>query len=270
MDDQNELTSWFGVIKITAIKNGFTKSDFESIAGDIIYNLEENHVKFIHYPDCQQLIIWLPEYGRNYDEIVIKNINTDEIIFDKKVPDILNGSIQLLLDTLPFPPGFFEIKINKMNGFCHLISFTKFEESILIKEPEVEVPKYKYSPEPPIIYKDGNGKIIPDEDLILRDKIITKMVNRFTRKIEYTGNVRSGSVIYIEGDKRLEFYSEMGGGNCIFYVDIPSCDNWEKSTGYPLEERDEIIKFIAETTHRDQAPSGYYTIKEEEIVYYSY
>lgn len=270
MDDQNEIISWFGNIKITAIKNGFTDALDVTNSEVSSINLEESGVKFIHYPDCQQLIIWLPEYGRNYDVLVIKNINTEEIIFDKKVIDILSGSIQLLINTLPFPPGFFELKINKMNGFCHIISLTKFEESIKTHEPEVETPKYKYSREQAIIYRDGTGKIISDEDLILRDKIITKMVNRFTRKIEYSGNVRSGSVIYIEGDKRLEFYSEMGGGKCIFYVDIPSSEQWEKSTGYPLEERDEIIKFIAETTQRDQAPSGYYTIKEEEIVYYSY
>ncbi len=269
MNDEIEVLSWFGIINITAITNGFTGSVLSGNSEILANNLDDSRVKFIHYPDCQQLIIWLPEYGYNYETIEIKNPDEGIIIFEKMVPDILQGSIQLIIDTLPFCPGLYELKINKPDGFCHLICFTKFEERIPTDVPQVEEVAYTKAAENHIIYKDGTGKVIPDSDLILRDQLINKLVNKFSRRIEYTGNSRAGSVIYIEGDKRLEFYTEMGGGNCMFYIMVPPALSWEKSTGISLDERDEILLFIAESAGRDQASSCYYKINDNEIVYYT-
>ncbi len=43
-----------------------------------------------------------------------------------------------------------------------------------------------------------------------------------TRKLGYVSEGRSGKVIYTEGNRTITFYMEMGGGNCIFNLDILS------------------------------------------------
>ena len=87
-------------------------------------------------------------------------------------------------------------------------------------------------------------------------------------RLEYEGNFRSGNIYYIEGDTRIGFDHEMGGGNCKMYINIPSPDNWESSTGVPVDRRDGIIRFVANQVKRDQAPSWRYEIDETSIAYY--
>ena len=66
-----------------------------------------------------------------------------------------------------------------------------------------------------------------------------------SKKMTFENNGRSGYAIYWDGNKTLRFYTEMGGGDCIFYMDIPSTKEWVSSTGYSLVQRDDILKFIA-------------------------
>ncbi|NOT51033.1 MAG: hypothetical protein HOP10_07125 [Chitinophagaceae bacterium] len=119
-----------------------------------------------------------------------------------------------------------------------------------------------------IVYKDGFGNIIPDEDLILREKLNKELQQKFSRRVEYTGNVRSGSVIYIDSDTRIEFYHEMGGGNCLVYIDIPTEAQWVAFTKTPLARRKEILEFVAATVQAQQASNCYFEIKENSITYY--
>ena len=83
-------------------------------------------------------------------------------------------------------------------------------------------------------------------------------------------NGRSGYAIYWEGNKTIRFYTEMGGGDCIFYMDIPTTEAWASRTGYPLEQRDDILKFIAEESLRLQcsSPGSYYKIEDKYIAFY--
>jgi hypothetical protein len=125
------------------------------------------------------------------------------------------------------------------------------------------------------IYRDGFGNIIPNEDEIIRMKALEKLKELFAPKasptsprIMYTGNVRAGSVVYIEGDIRIEFYHEMGGGDCQLYIDIPTKERWEAATQTPLSRLDEIVGFVASTVRREQAPSWRYEIHENEIAFY--
>ncbi len=103
----------------------------------------------------------------------------------------------------------------------------------------------------------------------MRGNIVNDLKRKFSRKVKYEDQGRSGKVIFIDGDKVLRFYSEMGGGNCIFYINIPPKDHWIKETGYSLEERDEIIQFVAESALRDQAGSGaYFEIEDKWITFF--
>lgn len=120
----------------------------------------------------------------------------------------------------------------------------------------------------PIIYKDGFGNIIPDEDLILREKLNKELARKFSRRLEYTGTLRAGTVIYIDTETRIEFPHEMGGGNSLVYIDIPSEENWEAQTKTPLERRKDILEFVATTVQAQQASNCYFEINEKEIAFY--
>lgn len=120
----------------------------------------------------------------------------------------------------------------------------------------------------PIIYRDGFGNIIPDEDLILRDKLNKELARKFSRRVEYEGNLRAGSVIYIDADTRIEFSNEMGGGNCMVYIDIPTEKEWEVKTNTPLTRRKDILEYVAAAVQSEQAPNCYFEIKDNEIGFY--
>ena len=59
----------------------------------------------------------------------------------------------------------------------------------------------------------------------------------------------------------------MAGGKYKFYIDIPPPDAWEARTGVPLAERDAILRFVAEETHRQQGPNWRYEINDREILF---
>ncbi|MBK6611374.1 MAG: hypothetical protein IPI59_12210 [Sphingobacteriales bacterium] len=90
------------------------------------------------------------------------------------------------------------------------------------------------------------------------------------RRVKFENNGRSGYVIFTEGYKSIRLYTEIGGGNCIFYVVIPSRDEWEKQTEYSLDERDEILKFIADECLKQQTSKAkaFYEVEEKHIVFY--
>jgi hypothetical protein len=120
----------------------------------------------------------------------------------------------------------------------------------------------------PIVYKDGFGNIIPDEDLILREKLNKELGRKFSRRVEYEGNLRDGSVIYIDSDTRIAFSNEMGGGNCMAFINIPTEDQWEAVTKTDLSRRKEILEYVAEVVRAQQASNCYFEIKENEIGFY--
>ena len=272
---QENIDSWFGTIDILSIQN-IPSIDRNPESEMLLF--EDKNIRFVHYPDCQQMIIWLPEYYSNYDYLLIRKKKTEEIIFEKKVSEVINGSIQIIIDSLFILPGAYELIITNISGDKHIIEFIKRDEDYILPIApgenqsasslqkllnEIEAEEHE-----PIIYRDGTGKILPNEDLELRAKILNDIVGKFTRRVEYEGNLRAGSIIYIEGDKRVKFDTEMGGGNCLFFVFIPTSEQWEKATKLPLSERVNILEFIAISANRDQASSCYYEITEDYITYY--
>src|SRR5688572_21648563 len=205
-----------------------TIGNIENEKGYAEFNLTDAHVKFVHYPDCQQFIVWLPKPGREYSKISLINNKNGKTQKKWEVDEVLNGSIQLLWDTLSWKPGEYILEIRSDSGMRHIINLTKHKKPDTV-ENKIPV-KQTENPKTFIQYRDAFGNIIPDEDLILREKLAKDLKKKFGAWLEYTGNFRAGSIIYHDGDTRIEFYHEMGGGNCMFYIEIPSENDWERRT----------------------------------------
>ena len=264
------MIPYYGAIEIRSIDNKLTTfSNKNEPAADFFY-MDKSNIRFVHYPDCQQLIIWLTHPGREYGNMRLISNNKNEIVGEWPVSDKLSGSIQILWDTLSIAPGQYSIEIDWNNGGQHTIDIEKFEEGIVIKneQPDTTAKDDKEKSSEPIQYRDGFGNIIENEDLILREKVKKELNRRFFRHIEYEGNFRSGTIIYFDNDIRIEFYHEMGGGNCMFYIDIPTEEKWEAQTKTPLSSRKEILEFVATTVQRQQASNCNYEIKSNGIGFY--
>jgi hypothetical protein len=90
------------------------------------------------------------------------------------------------------------------------------------------------------------------------------------RRVVFENNGQSGYVIYKDGRSSTRFYTEVGGGACIFYISIPAEQLWENQTGYSLESRKQILQSIAEEGLKKQArmPGAYYKINDTSIAFY--
>jgi len=75
-------------------------------------------------------------------------------------------------------------------------------------------------------------------------------------KIKYVSEGRSGKVVYESAEATFALYYEFGGGDVVACIDIPSEQNWEKHTGLPLGQRDEVLHFIGKQVAKDQISSG--------------
>jgi hypothetical protein len=264
------MSGYFGIIEIDILKNKYDSAVIpESLPP--LPELKQNDVRFIHYPDCQQLCIWLPLYGRDYDTVKLRDNNTLNIIQDRKVTDLLSGSIQLVWDTLFIPPGDYTIEITWKAGWQHLVHIIKLKEeeqkpvvTTITPKPVIE----ERRPDTPIVYRDGYGKIIPNEDELLREQLRKDLRKKFGPYLEYDGNFRGGNIIYIDKDLQIRFPHEMGGGNCMFYIDIPSEKCWEAQTKTSLSRRKEILDFLCRQVQIEQASNCNYVIEETVINFY--
>ena len=181
----------------------------------------------------------------------------------------LNGSVQLLFDTVSLAPGTYAIEIEHPAGFRHVIELCKLAPGeALPKPPPVPEPASPTASEPaPKIYRDGYGKVIADVASDLRARARRDLMDKFTRRIEYEGNSRSGYIHYIEGTTRFRLLHEMGGGDCKFYIEVPAAAQWEQATGTPLSRRDEIVAWIAATVQGEKASSWRYEIGADVITF---
>ncbi len=219
--------------------------------------------KFVHYPDSQQLTLWLPQDGYSgYRAFRIRGPGESRVE-DTGVTQRLNGRVQILVDTHPWPPGDYHVEITHGDGWSHELALTKLEEGV--RPPVPELPPVPKSDGQPIVYRDGAGKVLPRHDLELRAKALERLTARFSRRLEFEGNFRAGTIIYVEGDTRLRFSHEMCGGGVHFSIDVPIAAKWESETGCPLEERDDIVEFLAAETQRKQARSWNYVIRDNRI-----
>lgn len=219
--------------------------------------------KFVHYPGSQQLILWLPQDGwSGYRDLRIRG-PAGEPVEEAELTARLNGRVQILIGTYAWQPGSYLVTITHQQGWRHELRLHKLEEGEALPKPPPPP-----EPEPsrgPIVYRDGAGNILPNHDLELRARALDRMAARFSRRLEFEGNFRAGTIIYVEGDIRVNFYHEMCGGGVHFSIDLPLPEKWEAETGRPLSERDDIIEFVAAETQRRQARSWRYRIYANRI-----
>jgi hypothetical protein len=235
--------------------------------------MNSTNVRFVHYPGCQQLCIWLTHPGREYGSVRLRNKITTRVIEEWPVTDHLSGSIQIVWDTLAVAPGNYTIEIGWKNGWQHHIDIMKYEEPVAPQKkspgPSIETVKQEEkTPSEPVVYKDGFGNILVNEDLVLRDKLIKDVSRKFSRRIEYQGSFRAGTIIYTDNDTHIEFSHEMGGGNCMFYIDVPPDAQWEAQTKTPLPDKKEILEYVAKTVQAQQVSNCRFEIKEDTIHFY--
>jgi hypothetical protein len=255
-----------GIIELGIIEN----------VGENATEIEQIKARFVHYPDCQQLTIWLPLYGwHNYGKIRLIDIKTQKIVDERLVTERLNGGVQILWDTLPIAPSDYAIEIEHPKGGKHVLHFTKFkfkkEKIAKVALPKTTTRKPKrdsFNVEPAPVYRDGFGNIMPNEDEIIRGKAWKNVKAIFTRHLEYDGSFRGGTITYVEGELRIPFSHEMYGGKYHFGIDIFNESQWEAQTKTPLSRRQEIIEFVAQTVQREQASNWKYEIRESDIAYF--
>ena len=106
---------------------------------------------------------------------------------------------------------------------------------------------------------------MPNLDLAMRAKELDRLTARFSRRLEFEGNFRAGTILFIEGDICLRFSHEMCGGGVHFSIDVPTPARWESETGRPLADPEDIVAFVAQETQRRQARSWNYVIRENRI-----
>ena len=108
----------------------------------------------------------------------------------------------------------------------------------------------------------------PDFDLVLRQQVLAALSRRWQRRLAFEGNVRAGTVVYIDGERQIRFWHEMGGGDCKLYINLPAEAQWAAATGTPLSERDEIVRFVAERVQQEKASGWRYEISAAAIEFY--
>ena len=97
--------------------------------------------------------------------------------------------------------------------------------------------------------------------------IFSKIKLTSVPKVAFISQGCEGEVVYQEGFKEIRFYMEFGGTDVVFYLSIPSVSQWEKTTGFSINRRDEILTFVAAETQKYQAPSRDYSIEHNMILF---
>ena len=180
-------------------------------------------LRFVHYPGAQPLLRWLPQSGYlGYGDVTVTH--NGALIEKATVRDCLNGSVQILWDTLVWPPGDYRIVITHTDGWHHEATLQKLEQGVALPQPEP--PPAPPPSDAPIIYRDGFGNVIPDTDLEIRAQAQAKLAHTFGRRIEYEGTLRAGLVIYIDAIHRIVFENELCGGALHATIYIPSAAHW--------------------------------------------
>jgi len=88
------------------------------------------------------------------------------------------------------------------------------------------------------------------------------------RELTYSNEGRCGQVRYRDSVSEIRFDFEFGGQNCIAMIFIPSKEKWCKETNRKIEERDDIIRFVAQQATKDQTSNGRYEILDGWIEIY--
>ena len=78
--------------------------------------------------------------------------------------------------------------------------------------------------------------------------------------LQYFNEGRGGYVVYKDKQSELKFYFEFGGSNCVAIIFVPAIDKWAGETSRSIEDRQQILTFVAVQAIKDQAPGGFYKL----------
>ncbi|SDI49274.1 hypothetical protein ACRQ5D_00685 [Mucilaginibacter sp. P25] len=84
-----------------------------------------------------------------------------------------------------------------------------------------------------------------------------------SKQLEYIDNGREGYVIYRDGDIKLKFLYELAAGRYVALIYIPTAESWFEKTGIPINNRHQIIEFIACQVVKDRAPNATYELYDD-------
>jgi hypothetical protein len=261
-----------GVCTLTCVSHFFA-SGHPDVAEGIAETGEipARNVRFVHYPGSQQMVFHMPKYAWDAGTYRLINALTNQSILECPVREKLNGSTMILLDTYPLPPGFYTVETDWPNGWTHRIQWIKRRPGYPVPETYTHPPGNVRMVQDDTGYHiyDANGVEIPGESQV-REQAERSIRRSFSRRIEYGPGGRGGTLYYVDTERRITFYWEFGGGDCIASIDLPTEEHWEKTTGAPLAEREAIVQFVAESVLRDQVPSGgFYKMGEKETSLWS-
>lgn len=85
------------------------------------------------------------------------------------------------------------------------------------------------------------------------------------KKLLYFNQGRGGTVLYKDDTSEIKFDFEFGGGNCVAIIFVPSPGQWASATKRSIDERDEILQFVASQATHDQVSGGYFKISDNWI-----
>lgn len=79
--------------------------------------------------------------------------------------------------------------------------------------------------------------------------------------LTYEDQGRGGTIRFTGPTSRFSLWWEFAGGEALVLIGgFPESVAWERDTGIPREERDEVVRFVAERVLRDRVgPSGRWT-----------
>lgn len=260
------------------------------------------HAQFVRYPGCQQLQIWLPQASHlGYTDLLISHADGG-VMAQGGVRDHCNGSVQLLFDTLAWPPGDYRVEVHHAQGWQHTLALHKRapgEVAALDADADVDPdpshgaeqagrldPRAELDALAAMVEAGEQADLVAQAAQDRQDKqdaldvaaqrrrqldagIAQRLAAAFASakacRLEYSGNYRGGTITYIEGNLRIAFPHEMGGGACKFYIELPTPAQWARATDTALSRRDEIVRFVAETVRAEQASGWRYEIHDDVI-----
>lgn len=256
-----------GKCVLTQVSNFFKDVSKDPAAGELNTGVvKREQVKVVHYPDCQQLVFHLPKYAWDAGFFRLTDDVSGAVLEEKPVREKLSGSTMILLDTLPFKPGFYSLDADWPDGWTHRIRFVKFIPGF----PKDET--YKHPPGNVRIVQNGHEYRLFDSNGVEIDNGMQKiraetgrLIHQLKRRLEYEQSGRGGGITYCDGDTRINFDWEFAGGNAVVIIFVPSSADWESRTQTPLSDRRDILEFLAEGVIRDRAAGCRYEIGEDYI-----
>jgi hypothetical protein len=83
------------------------------------------------------------------------------------------------------------------------------------------------------------------------------------QRLTYFKKDRGGHILYSNTSKTIKFEIEIGGGDGVIIIYIPTKQIWETETKTDILCRQEVLDFLCKQVIKDQAPNCYCVIKDD-------